>query len=153
MTQPWATAICIGLKRWETRSWSTSLRGQICIHAAKGFPGWANEFALEQAETHGLQGLIPSFLPLGKIVCVADLVECCQTETVRSELDDCELSFGDFADGRYCFRFANVIPLASPISVSGALGFWRVGMDAATEVIRQIKAAGRFSASRQAGSS
>lgn len=33
--QPWATLIANGAKQIETRSWSTSYRGPILIHAAK----------------------------------------------------------------------------------------------------------------------
>lgn len=40
LTQPWATLVAIGAKKIETRSWATSYRGQLAIHAAKGFsPG------------------------------------------------------------------------------------------------------------------
>jgi hypothetical protein len=33
--QPWASFIASGAKRIETRSWATSYRGPIAIHAAK----------------------------------------------------------------------------------------------------------------------
>lgn len=33
--QPWATLIATGAKQIETRSWATSYRGPIAIHAAK----------------------------------------------------------------------------------------------------------------------
>lgn len=33
--QPWATLIAIGAKRFETRSWATTHRGPIAIHAGK----------------------------------------------------------------------------------------------------------------------
>jgi len=36
LTQPWATLVAIGAKQIETRPWSTSYRGQLAIHAAKG---------------------------------------------------------------------------------------------------------------------
>jgi hypothetical protein len=36
--QPWATLIAHGVKRIETRSWSTSYRGALAIHAAKRRP-------------------------------------------------------------------------------------------------------------------
>jgi len=36
LTQPWATLVAIGAKKCETRSWSTSYRGDLLIHAAKG---------------------------------------------------------------------------------------------------------------------
>jgi activating signal cointegrator 1 len=32
--QPWASLIAIGAKKYETRSWETSYRGPIAIHAA-----------------------------------------------------------------------------------------------------------------------
>lgn len=35
MWQPWATLLMLGLKTYETRSWSTSHRGLLGIHAAK----------------------------------------------------------------------------------------------------------------------
>lgn len=38
--QPWATLIAIGAKRLETRSWSTSYRGPLAIHAAKSRPDY-----------------------------------------------------------------------------------------------------------------
>lgn len=35
--QPWATLISTGDKTWETRSWATTYRGPLAIHAAKKF--------------------------------------------------------------------------------------------------------------------
>ena len=43
LTQPWATLVAMGAKQVETRSWSTAYRGQIAIHAAKGYPKEARE--------------------------------------------------------------------------------------------------------------
>jgi len=36
--QPWASLIAVGAKRIETRSWSTSYRGPLAIHAAARLP-------------------------------------------------------------------------------------------------------------------
>jgi hypothetical protein len=36
LTQPWASLVALGAKKIETRPWSTSYRGSIAIHAAKG---------------------------------------------------------------------------------------------------------------------
>lgn len=38
LTQPWATLVAVGAKRIETRSWGTTYRGPIAIHASKAFP-------------------------------------------------------------------------------------------------------------------
>lgn len=32
--QPWASAVVLGLKQYETRSWPTNARGIVAIHAA-----------------------------------------------------------------------------------------------------------------------
>lgn len=37
--QPWASLVAWEEKRIETRSWSTSYRGPLVIHAAKRFAG------------------------------------------------------------------------------------------------------------------
>jgi|ERR1035437_3790402 hypothetical protein len=43
--EPWASLISIGAKTIETRSWSTSYRGPLAIHAAKRKPApwWVHE--------------------------------------------------------------------------------------------------------------
>ena len=45
LTQPWASLVVIGAKCYETRSWATNYRGPLAIHASKGFPVWAKQFA------------------------------------------------------------------------------------------------------------
>lgn len=42
--QPWASLIAISAKKVETRSWHTSYRGSLAIHAAKGYPRDARDF-------------------------------------------------------------------------------------------------------------
>lgn len=37
LTQPWATLIALGAKTIETRSWATTYRGPLAIHAATGY--------------------------------------------------------------------------------------------------------------------
>lgn len=36
--QPWASLIALGEKRYETRSWATSYRGLLAIHASAPKP-------------------------------------------------------------------------------------------------------------------
>lgn len=45
--QPWASLVAIKAKRIETRSWYTSYRGPLAIHAAKVFPKWVHELCCE----------------------------------------------------------------------------------------------------------
>lgn len=50
--QPWATLVALLVKLVETRSWATSYRGPVAIHAAKRLPavpdkyGWVGRFNL-----------------------------------------------------------------------------------------------------------
>ena len=63
LTPPWATLVALGHKRVETRSWRTQSRGPLAIHAAKGFPTSAYQFAqLERSS-----GRVPERLPRGAI--------------------------------------------------------------------------------------
>ena len=132
LTQPWATAVALGIKHWETRSWPTSYRGELCIHSAKKFPAWAKEFAEEM-------GLSLGSLPLGSIVCVCELTECRQTATLAPSLSEVECKWGDYSPERYAFRLENVRVLRDPVLARGALGLWSVGWDDALEVIRGLK--------------
>ncbi len=137
LTQPWASAVAIEIKQWETRSWPTSFRGEVAIHAAKGFPAWAKEFARFSGRDYED---LPSVMeiPLGKIVCIANLVDCQRTENVRGKLSRCEQEWGDYADGRFAFKLENVRVLKAPVAVRGALGFWTVPFDETNEVLQAI---------------
>lgn len=136
LTQPWASAVALGVKQWETRSWPTRFRGEVCIHAAKGFPRWAKDFA----STELTLGRLPARLPLGAIICVCELTECRQTETVAPEVSAIERLYGDYSPGRYAFKLENVRVLTEPVPARGALGFWAVEWDEAVAVTRQFKA-------------
>jgi activating signal cointegrator 1 len=136
LTQPWATAIAVGIKQWETRSWPTSVRGEIAIHAAKGFPGSAKEFAREEQTS----GRLPQGqLPLGSIVCLAELVDCRQTQAVAEEIGEIETMYGDYSEGRFAFKLINVRPLAEPVLWRGALGFWSVEWDLHRLISEQLR--------------
>lgn len=81
--QPWAQLIACGVKKFETRSWETSYRGPIAIHAAKKS---AHEIFSEYIEHDTAQFILgelskfdfffPKDLPHGCIVATADLVNC-----------------------------------------------------------------------------
>lgn len=42
--QPWASLIALGVKTIETRSWSTSYRGPLAIHAAATMPSYDKRY-------------------------------------------------------------------------------------------------------------
>lgn len=142
LTQPWATLVAIGAKKIETRSWATSYRGPLAIHAAAGLGPVDGRRGL-----HDLCGshpfcdvLLPAGynamrmpawgLPRGAIVAVADLRGVIPVTGIRQHtlidwpLTDQERAFGDYSPGRYAWLLADVRPLRAPIPAKGALGLW-----------------------------
>jgi activating signal cointegrator 1 len=134
LTQPWASLVAVGAKRYETRSWRrTWVSHPIAIHAAKALPrecedlAWHNPFraALQAGGYVGEHGEINVLaLERGTIIAVGWLVACHRAEAIRDSLSVQERAFGDFSDGRWAWELADVRRLADPIHVRGALGLW-----------------------------
>lgn len=122
LTQPWATLVELGIKRVETRSWSTSYRGPLLIHAAKGKPDRGFEAALKA------RGILPAdlVLPLGAIVarCRLQFVGSTTVAFAALDADSPERELGDFGPGRYGWSLTRVERLPEPIPWRGALGLW-----------------------------
>lgn len=145
LTQPFASLIAIGAKKIETRSWRTSYRGPLAIHAAKGFPedarrlvrddwtffGALNPEYAEYAKTAGLK-LVPSEvgrrtegqLPVGAVIATCQLVACIQAETIMETLGERERAFGNYGPGRFAWILEDIQPLPEPIPAKGALSLW-----------------------------
>lgn len=137
LTQPWATLVAIGAKRIETRSWSTDYRGEIAIHAAKGFPRDCREVCWRDPFR---EWLYDRDLPLGAIVAVARLTDVTATASTAMlmTLTPRERAFGDYAAGRYGWLLADVRALRTPIPCKGALGIWTVPADVEAAVREQL---------------
>jgi len=122
LTQPWASAIALGHKRIETRSWGPHYRGPIAIHAATALPLYARRFA----ETERALGRCPARLPLGAIVATAELVDVLPTQEAlaRGLVSALERLYGDFSAGRFAWFLANVTALAIPVPARGSLSLW-----------------------------
>lgn len=146
LTQPWATLVAIGAKRIETRSWSTSYRGELAIHAAKGMTREDASIAGTEPFVRYLNGRGLD-LPRGAILATARLVACEPTivwsagstfgapgslfgergEWVPSPqipLGSDESAFGDFTPGRFMWILEDVVALPEPVPARGALGLW-----------------------------
>lgn len=132
LLQPWASLVIVGAKRWETRSWRTphSMIGQvIAIHASKKFDAECRELTVNPPFSTPLKhsGIVTlGDIPRGVILGTARIKSCWEVEGVRSELNETEREFGNYADGRYATELVDVRPLVTPIPVKGALGFWVV---------------------------
>lgn len=125
LTQPWASAVILGNKKIETRSWRTNYTGTIAIHAAKGFPKWAREFA----ETERAFGRIPGRLPFGAIIGIVTVNGCQRTEDTAPYISGLERLYGDYSPGRWAWLLTEISPFDDPIPCKGALSLWDVPKD------------------------
>lgn len=147
LTEPWASLVVDGQKRFETRYWPTRYRGLLLIQAAKGFPTGARALCYEEPFKSALLARSDldqfrrdmlfydpvEFLSktLGRILGAVDFLDTERTEKVAQLLEalenhqaDQELEFGDYSAGRWAFRFENPRRFREPVPVRGALGIW-----------------------------
>lgn len=116
--QPWASLIIGGGKDIENRSWPTTFRGSVLIHASKKRD---NEELLSYKalrESSEIQvrwnGATPKWgdVPCGGVIGVADIVDCVSEST------------SPWFVGEFGFVLSNPRPLPF-FECRGALGFWR----------------------------
>jgi hypothetical protein len=135
ITQPWASLMAAGWKEIETRSWATRYRGELVIHAAKGFPKWARDLCGEPPFAQKLLHRSPDELPLGIGLCVVELIACISTdfleeswdraeEVLKHPVSEYERDFGDYSSGRFAWITRFIRPLHKQRPVRGALGLW-----------------------------
>lgn len=158
LTQPWATLVAIGAKQIETRSWRTSYRGPVAIHAALKFPKECKDLiftepfnsALQRIETNS-KGL--KDLPRGVIIAVCDVTAVCFIDTERREdgvpsillggnyriIVGKERAFGDYSNGRFAWILENLRVLKEPIPCKGALSLWDVPLNVESLIWEQLQ--------------
>jgi len=131
--QPWATLIALGAKRIETRSWSTSYRGPLAIHASSRMsreavlslraPPMREALAAGGYQQGSGPASNPCGLPLGVVIAVVTLVDV-QRITQQHVPAEPERSFGDYTPGRFAWFMRDVRCLPEPVEAKGALGLW-----------------------------
>jgi len=123
--QPWGSLIAVGQKCYETRSWQRSYRGLLAIHAAKRWTAdEAFMFSYFLKQFPDLPPLFPNQLPLGKVLCVCELVNIYPTEAVRNRLSEREKAFGNYLDGRFAWELKLVHVFDEPIPAIGTQTMW-----------------------------
>ena len=154
LTQPWATLMALGEKHYETRGWPTNYRGDLAIHAAKGWTAddrdlcRDDDFAL--ALTRGLgcgreEAIASVDAARGHVLAVVDLVGCHATDGYLAALTDdgprpapLEANFGNYTAGRYAFATTNLRPLARPVPMRGMLSIYALPPEVEAEIAVQL---------------
>lgn len=130
--QPWAAAVALGLKEYETRSWPANIsggpwRGWVAIAATKDngedpVPQALLQRVRQAAAERGVWGAREGEqLPAGAIVALAFLDADFPTngDGAPSGVSRAEINAGDWSKGRRAFRFSDVLLLPQPIPVRG----------------------------------
>lgn len=138
--QPWATLLVAGFKINETRSWPTSYRGPLAIHAAKKWSRTIEDLCFTEPFATYLLKLCPNqggafylkdalelILPFGKIVGTVHVDDCVLVdERGAAGVLEPERSFGEFTPGRYRWPTSKPVRLAEPFDFVGRQGFFDV---------------------------
>jgi len=119
--QPWASLIAAGVKRHETRSWATSYRGPIAIHAGQTIDVAGAPEALCAA---ALGANWRRVIPVGMILAVGELTACVEASRLAPSLTTADREAGNFEAGRFAWRIDNMRPLAQPVPATGRQGLW-----------------------------
>lgn len=119
--QPWASLIVYGYKKYEFRSWQTHYRGDLLIHASKGF------------EKQYIELFKDLNIPMesGKIIGKVTLEDCLEvTSKLESELIKENPKVYGQNKGRtgYAWKVSNP-KLIKPISINGRLNLWDYDID------------------------
>lgn len=115
--EPWASLIIEGYKKYEFRSWKTTYRGKILIHAGLNI----EKDMLERFKDYELNCI------KGAIIGEAELVDCV---LVDSELNQQLRKIDPIVYGRsnhvetYGWKLKNVKKYEKPIPCKGKLGLW-----------------------------
>ena len=127
LIEPWATLIKEGKKVIETRSWKTSYRGELYIHASN------KKIKRSDAHTRELLKLIPNVpMGYGNIICKCRLVDCVYMDQEfldKIQKDKQEFLCGEYSLGRYAWILEDVEVLENPIPAKGHLNIWNYEVD------------------------
>lgn len=128
--QPYAQALALGVKRYETRSWGTTFRGQVAIHAARTthqfrFPDVIEALRVLAKECPMAQLSTIQDLPLGAVVGVVQIMDCFRIGAVLPpDVTEVEKALGDWRQGRFAWKVQSLLVCHPPIPYKGKQGMW-----------------------------
>lgn len=123
--EPWGTAIALGLKSYETRSWIPRYRGPLAIHCSRTRRAAEFIFEAEVREYFEKVGITSvDQLNFGKVVAVVDLAAAIPVE--RFVPSRKERAFGDYSPGRFAWCLHEVRRLERPVLFRGGQRFFNI---------------------------
>ena len=143
--QPWAWLIVAGHKDIENRTWRTSYRGRLLIHASKAMD--PEDFPMQRKWIRESGIVIPEDLPRGAIVGAATLTDVwgdgvntsVNTVTHPRMADEIKHAQDNpWFEGPYGFEMADAVEFAEPIPCRGQLGIREASDALAARVSKMI---------------
>src|ERR1700722_9155975 len=134
--QPWAGCIASGRKTVENRTWGTSYRGALAIHASARADAAALADRRAVNLIHEASGLPDRYWSGGAVLATARIADvhpyrpgCCASQWAE-----------DYA-GLWHWVLADIHRLAAPIPAKGRLGLWEPAEGLAEQITAQLRAA------------
>lgn len=121
---PWAWAICLGEHQTENRTWTTSHRGVIAIHASST-PAEVNRLH----KRDGTGAVRKKLFQYGAIIGLADIEDVVEYGPA--------LEANPWASGPYCWLMRNGRFLQEPIPLKGRLTLFHLPEEIAAQVLAQ----------------
>lgn len=122
VNQPYADAIVEGIKKYETRSRRTNIRGRVAIHAGKKRIKAPDVYRRLWEIIYSKAGATSQ--RFGAVIGTVEIVDCVPVEEIVEKLDETERLLGDYSPGRFAWVLKNPRKLPTPIPARGQLGFW-----------------------------
>ena len=118
LKQPWATLVAEGIKKYEFRSWKTTYRGKILIHAGSG---------IDKEDMKKFQNLDLDF-PLKKILAEVELEDCLELneELNKKIIGENNRAYGSKIRTGYAWKLTNVKKINIDKEIKGQLGLWNI---------------------------
>lgn len=119
LKQPFASLVASGIKEYEFRTWKTSYRGELLIHAGLG----VDTKEMEKYKDYNLD------YPTGSIIAKVNLVDCLEVDDKLREIlkEKNSIVYSNQINNKGSKKYAFVlkdIKKIKPINIKGKLSFW-----------------------------
>lgn len=118
LKQPWASAVFDLRKDIENRTWTTSYRGKLYIHASQNYDKYGELWIKDRFNVHFERKSLPTKLILGSVELV--------------DIGNHKLKSPWAMEGQYHWFIKNPILLENPVEVKGSLGIWQLEIESIT---------------------
>ena len=115
LKQPWATLISEGLKEYEFRSWKTSYRGKLLIHAGVSIDK-------EEIKKYNYD------YPKSRIVALVELIDCIKIDNNFNKMikDKNSIVYGSKDREGYAWKLRLIKKIDDKKEIKGKLGLWNI---------------------------